>query len=160
MRQIRADLFCRVIDNLGDIGVMWRLARQLNVEKNWSIRLWVDNTSALARMLPNLDIQNRVQDIEGISICHWSDNPSDLLMASVQPNDVVIAGFSCELPAAFITKMCRPTPPIWFQLEYLSANHGYASFMVDRHQGKMAWHPFSFSQVLKLELAVYCVRQG
>lgn len=121
MRQIRADLFCRVIDNLGDIGVMWRLARQLNVEKNWSIRLWVDNTSALARMLPNLDIQNRVQDIEGISICHWSDNPSDLLMASVQPNDVVIAGFSCELPAAFITKMCRPTPPIWFQLEYLSA---------------------------------------
>ncbi|XOT98120.1 elongation factor P maturation arginine rhamnosyltransferase EarP, partial [Alcaligenes pakistanensis] len=26
---ISIDLFCRVIDNLGDIGVCWRLARQL-----------------------------------------------------------------------------------------------------------------------------------
>jgi uncharacterized repeat protein (TIGR03837 family) len=121
MRRIRADLFCRVIDNLGDIGVMWRLARQLSHEKKWSIRLWVDNTSALARLLPNLDIQCRVQDVEGISICHWSDNPSDPLLASAQPNEVVIAGFSCELPNTFVTKMCRPTPPIWFQLEYLSA---------------------------------------
>lgn len=121
MRRIRADLFCRVIDNLGDIGVMWRLARQLSHEKNWLIRLWVDNTSALARLLPNLDIQCRVQDVEGISICHWSDHLSDPLMASVQPSDVVIAGFSCELPDAFVSKMRRPNSPIWFQLEYLSA---------------------------------------
>ncbi|MFQ6691327.1 elongation factor P maturation arginine rhamnosyltransferase EarP, partial [Bordetella pertussis] len=25
---MRADIFCRVIDNLGDIGVCWRLARR------------------------------------------------------------------------------------------------------------------------------------
>jgi len=121
MHQIRADLFCRVVDNLGDIGVMWRLARQLSAEKKWSIRLWVDNTSALTWLLPDLDIQYRTQEIEGISICHWSDNALDPLMTSAQPCDVVIAGFSCELPATFITKMCRSKPPIWFQLEYLSA---------------------------------------
>ena len=121
MRPIRADLFCRVVDNLGDIGVMWRLARQLSTEKNWLIRLWVDNTNALAKLLPNLDIKCRAQEIDGISICHWSDNPSDPLLASAQPNDVVIAGFSCELPDTFVTKMCRSRPPIWFQLEYLSA---------------------------------------
>jgi uncharacterized repeat protein (TIGR03837 family) len=133
MRPIRADLFCRVVDNFGDIGVMWRLARQLSTEKKWLVRLWVDNTSALARLLPNLDIKCRAQEIEGISICHWSDNPSDPLMGSAQPNEVVIAGFSCELPDTFVTKMCRPTPPIWFQLEYLSAEpwvrefHGHSS---------------------------------
>ncbi len=128
MRQIHADLFCRVIDNLGDIGVMWRLARQLSAEKKWSVRLWVDNTSALARLLPNLDIQCRLQAIEGVSIYHWSDNSSDPLMAFAPPSDVVVAGFSCELPDAFITKMYRPKPPIWFQLEYLSAEPWVSEF--------------------------------
>lgn len=138
MRRIRADLFCRVLDNLGDIGVMWRLARQLSTEKNWSIRLWVDNTSALARLVPNLDTQCRVQDVKGISVCHWSDDASDPVMTAAKPGDVVLAGFSCDLPDTFVTKMRRPTPPIWFQLEYLSAEPwvgDYHGRLSPRHDG-------------------------
>ena len=37
------DIFCRVIDNYGDIGVCWRLARQLANEFGQTVRLWVDD---------------------------------------------------------------------------------------------------------------------
>jgi hypothetical protein len=30
--QKRWDIFCKVVDNFGDIGVCWRLARQLQAE--------------------------------------------------------------------------------------------------------------------------------
>ena len=45
------DLFCRVIDNHGDLGVCWRLARDL-VARGERARLWVDDASALAWMAP------------------------------------------------------------------------------------------------------------
>ena len=35
----RWDIFCNVIDNFGDIGVCWRLARQLANEHGASVRL-------------------------------------------------------------------------------------------------------------------------
>ncbi|WP_457826878.1 elongation factor P maturation arginine rhamnosyltransferase EarP, partial [Staphylococcus aureus] len=35
------DVFCRVIDNFGDIGVCWRLVRQL-AARGHRCRLWVD----------------------------------------------------------------------------------------------------------------------
>ena len=45
------DLFCRVIDNHGDLGVSWRLARAL-ARRSVAVRLWVDDASALAWMAP------------------------------------------------------------------------------------------------------------
>lgn len=45
------DVFCRVIDNFGDIGVCWRLATQL-AARGQQVRLWVDDASALAWMAP------------------------------------------------------------------------------------------------------------
>ena len=36
------DIFCKVVDNYGDIGVTWRLARQLVAEHDLHVRLWVD----------------------------------------------------------------------------------------------------------------------
>ena len=39
------DIFCSVVDNYGDIGVTWRLARQLVAEHQQGVRpgrfLWV-----------------------------------------------------------------------------------------------------------------------
>ena len=44
--QAHWDIFCRVIDNFGDIGVCWRLARQLAAEHGKRVRLWVDHRRA------------------------------------------------------------------------------------------------------------------
>ena len=46
------DIFCTVIDNFGDIGVCWRLARQLAQEHGHSVRLWVDDLASFARLAP------------------------------------------------------------------------------------------------------------
>ena len=49
------DIFCRVIDNFGDIGVSWRLARQLVSEHGLTVRLWVDQLASLQALCPPVD---------------------------------------------------------------------------------------------------------
>ena len=53
----RWDVFCRVVDNFGDIGVCWRLAADL-AGRGQAVRLWADDLSALDRaggLLPLLN---------------------------------------------------------------------------------------------------------
>ena len=49
------DLFCRIIDNYGDIGVCWRLARQLAAEHPVDVRLIVDVFPVFKKIEPALD---------------------------------------------------------------------------------------------------------
>ena len=49
------DIFCNVIDNYGDIGVSWRLARQLANEFGLYVRLWVDDLASFAKLCPEAD---------------------------------------------------------------------------------------------------------
>src|SRR2546426_9943400 len=51
----RWDIFCTVVDNYGDVGVAWRLARQLAGEHAIAVRLFVDDMRALARLAPEID---------------------------------------------------------------------------------------------------------
>lgn len=102
------DVFCRVIDNFGDIGVCWRLASDLSA-RGEQVRLWVDDASALPWMAPN--------SADSVSVQPWSHADG-----SVKPGDAVIEAFGCELPAAFVQAMAaRPAPPVWINLEYLTA---------------------------------------
>ncbi len=131
------DIFCCVVDNFGDIGVTWRLARQLKQEgalpaqeSEVQVRLWVDDLASFARICPGLDPAQESQWVDGIHIQHWHET----LPADTIPARVVIEAFACELPAPFVAKMAsQPSPPCWLNLEYLSAEswvedcHGLAS---------------------------------
>lgn len=112
------DLFCTVVDNYGDIGVCWRLARQLAVERQQTVRLWVDDLKSFARLCPAVDPALERQSHLGVEILRWSKPfPED-----VEPADTVIEAFACELPESFIAAMARREPkPRWINLEYLSA---------------------------------------
>lgn len=119
------DIFCCVVDNFGDIGVTWRLARQLKregalpaQEGEVQVRLWVDDLESFARICPGLDPAQESQWVDGIHIQHWHETlPADTL-----PARVVIEAFACELPAPFVAQMVsQPSPPCWLNLEYLSA---------------------------------------
>ena len=103
------DIFCRVIDNFGDVGVCWRLAAALG-RRGQAVRLWIDQPAALAWLAP--------QGAPGVVVIPWTDTPPDL-----EPGAVVVEAFGCEPPAGFITRMAqqRPAPPVWINLEYLSA---------------------------------------
>lgn len=45
---LRVALYCVVVDNLGDAGVCWRLARQLAAEHACAVELFIDLPQALA----------------------------------------------------------------------------------------------------------------
>lgn len=113
----RWDIFCTVVDNFGDIGVTWRLARQLVTEHSLAVRLWVDDLRAFERLCPQIDIHASQQWQQGVEVRQW--------MADWQPAeaaDVVIAAFACQLPSAYMEAMAeREKPPLWMNLDYLSA---------------------------------------
>ncbi|WP_410499080.1 elongation factor P maturation arginine rhamnosyltransferase EarP [Chitinibacter sp. S2-10] len=111
-------IFCRVVDNFGDIGVCWRLARQLGREFGLDVTLWVDDLASFARIRPEIDATLETQYLEGVTVRHWQDDfPANELAA-----DVVIEAFACHLPAAYLAQMqSRAKSPLWVNLEYLSA---------------------------------------
>ena len=103
------DVFCRVVDNHGDLGVCWRLACDL-AERGERVRLWVDDATALAWMAPG--------GAAGVTVRRWDEAEA----AGEAPGDVVIEAFGCELPAPFVQRMASAArAPVWVNLEYLSA---------------------------------------
>lgn len=111
------DIFCRVIDNYGDIGVAWRLARQLANEYSLTVRLWVDDLSALKHIWPPAEANVEIQICEGVEVRAWTEP-----FLAVSSAEVVIEAFGCTLPEIYLNAMCAQNPvPVWINLEYLSA---------------------------------------
>lgn len=109
------DIFCRVIDNHGDIGVCWRLSRDL-VKRGHQVRLWVDDASALTWMAPE-----GLSAWPAVTLRAWQEAEDAARIQDLAAGDIVIEAFGCELPAPFVARMVRPSPPVWINLEYLSA---------------------------------------
>ena len=121
------EIFCRVIDNFGDVGVCWRLARALAAEHALDVRLWVDDWKTLSRLCPQA-VEDGIK-VAGVELRRWTDD-----FPAAEPADVVIEAFACHLPDAQLRAMAaRERPPVWINLEYLSAEdwvracHGLAS---------------------------------
>jgi len=113
-------LFCHVIDNLGDIGVCWRLARQLANDAAMSVTLWVDDLTCFHKICAAIAVDRDLQVVAGVLIKCWPENFPAIAPEAV--GDVVIEAFACDLPASYIQAMAAQTrPPIWINLEYLSA---------------------------------------
>jgi uncharacterized repeat protein (TIGR03837 family) len=121
------DIFCKVIDNFGDIGVCWRLAAQL-AARGQQVRLWVDDATALAWMAP--------QGCPGVTV------KSHRQLADYAAGDVLVEAFGCEIAPEIIAahairywanELNGLKTPVWINLEYLSAetfverSHGLAS---------------------------------
>lgn len=105
------DIFCKVIDNHGDIGVCWRLSAQL-ARRGEQVRLWVDDARALAWMAPSGE--------PGVTVLAWT------AQAAAEPGDVVIEAFGCDPEPEFQGALAaawrqRATQPPWINLEYLTA---------------------------------------
>ncbi|MFL6700297.1 MAG: elongation factor P maturation arginine rhamnosyltransferase EarP [Vitreoscilla sp.] len=117
------DVFCRVIDNFGDIGVCWRLACNL-ADRGQRVRLWVDDATALRWMAP--------AGHAGVEVSAWLPTTN-----FPPPGDVVVEAFGCDPAPAFLAAMAAAgqtaRPPVWINLEYLSAeayvgrSHGLSS---------------------------------
>ncbi|HTJ97067.1 MAG TPA: elongation factor P maturation arginine rhamnosyltransferase EarP [Rhodocyclaceae bacterium] len=117
------DIFCRVIDNYGDIGVCWRLARQLQEEYGWQMRLWVDELSVFKQL---------AREPGGVDVRAW-----EAPFPQVTPAEIVIEAFACELPENYLSAMAQAsTKPTWINLEYLSVEDWSSGF-----HGQPSPHP-------------------
>lgn len=108
------DIFCKVIDNYGDVGVCWRLAAGLAARKQ-RVRLWVDDASALQWMAPS--------GAPGVEVRAWT--PA-LDLQTVVPGDILVEAFGCDIAPEYIASYASRTRArglkgIWINLEYLSA---------------------------------------
>ena len=134
MRSLQWDIFCKVIDNFGDIGVCWRLAADL-ANRAQRVRLWVDDGAALTWMAPGGN--------GGVQVLPWTES-LDVSCLDSSPCDVLIEAFGCEVAPVFIAACARihwangqndSLNPLWINLEYLSAepyvarNHGLKSLV-------------------------------
>jgi len=115
-------IFCTVIDNFGDIGVSWRLARILQNECRWRVTLWLDDEAALRALcpgLPALPCRYRDTDLrlwrEGGDMPQWDETA-----------DIVIETFGCNLPEG-VKKSIARQKALWLNWEYLSAEEWAAA---------------------------------
>lgn len=133
------DIFCRVIDNFGDIGVSWRLACNL-ADRGEQVRLWVDDPTALQWMAPagnkGVDIYPlaRIDPLPSFdSLAHLSTPHAPIFTPRA---DVLLETFGCGIPDLFLDFYNHNTPqhersdgasdqksPVWINLEYLSAEN-------------------------------------
>lgn len=112
---MRWDIFCQIVDNYGDAGVCWRLARSLAIQHQQNIRLFCDDLHTLKLLMMGSS------DIPAIEVLPWESSYANS-RHGVQPPDVVIQAFSCELPERYLNNLLiAPQKPILIHLEYLSA---------------------------------------
>jgi uncharacterized repeat protein (TIGR03837 family) len=121
--KLKWDIFCNVVDNFGDIGVCWRLACNL-AARGQTVRLWVDDVSALAWMAP--------QGCAHVEVIECKNGlPKDVIY---ELGNVLVDTFDCEFAIFLIAAQAintmdngkispkiSPKQPVWLNLEYLTA---------------------------------------
>lgn len=113
-------IFCKVVDNFGDIGICWRLARQLCQEHGAAVTLWVDDLRSFQRICPGIATDLQEQQLAGVTVRHWRGQEG--VFTADQVADIVIEFFACDIPPGYIAAMAQCDPrPVWLNLEGLSA---------------------------------------
>ena len=87
-------ILCKVVDNYGDIGVAYRLAKRLvklrqespqNESQKNSINLIVDDLEAFNRICDKVVPLKNFQNVQGINVYNW--NAYDFCYSEFSKND-------------------------------------------------------------------------
>lgn len=120
----RLHLFCRVVDNYGDIGICWRLSTQMQREHGIAVTLWVDDLASFRRICPDVDIAAEQQKIAGVAVRRWHTEEGAYtgVFSPADVADIVIEFFAVDIPEDYIAAMAQRTPrSVWINLEGLTA---------------------------------------
>ena len=119
------DIFCEIIDNYGDIGVVYRTAKELQkIFPKSKIRVFLnrlDEFKKINSQVIDLPSQN-IDGIEYITFDYLRDNANELLTAQV-----IIEAFGCQIPEEYI-EIAYDNSELLINLEYLSAEDWIEDF--------------------------------
>jgi uncharacterized repeat protein (TIGR03837 family) len=121
-RPMTIDILCKVVDNFGDIGVAYRLAKALtDLDGTLSIRLHVDDLAAFHAVCPEVDAEREVQAVRGWTLLRWN---ADWAGLRELPPRVVLECFACGRPERFeelLYDPADPAPRYVLNIEHLTA---------------------------------------
>ncbi len=120
MRFQNLDIFCRVIDNFGDIGVVYRFAREfLYSNPTIKIRVFLDDFNTFTSLNDTVDPSKCIQTID--SITYLKMNSLDHgFFENNETAEVIIEAFGCEIPDVYMEKAYYQSK-LLLNLEYISA---------------------------------------
>jgi len=114
------------VDNYGDAGVCWRLARSLSNRDDIRIRLFCDDLKVLDKIAHGDAVKTGAT--LGIEVLPWTslDDLGACDLVGDVVGDVVIEAFACKIPEAYVDAMRLraskgSSKPLWINLEYLTA---------------------------------------
>lgn len=125
-------VLCKIVDNFGDIGVVWRMCCQMQslfVQENGNskINLIVDDLFSFSKICNSVDCSKSFQIVNGIEIFNWNDEK--LCYNEFSKNDgenlsVILEVFQCGRPSwmekiLFEDKLQRTVKII--MIDYLTA---------------------------------------
>ena len=122
---ITIDILCKVVDNYGDIGVVYRLARALSgLDPQPRLRLIVDKLDSFHALAPGIDPGKSIQDFRGWTVVRWEAPEEAQRPFRADPPRLVIESFACGRPDWFEGILFDPAnlrERLIVNLEYLSA---------------------------------------
>lgn len=117
MKTNTIDIFCNIIDNFGDIGVSYRLAKEIASNK-YIVHLYVDDLYIFSKIENKINIHKKFQKLSKYLFIHkWDNN----LKHNYIPSYTIIETFGCNLPQYISNKITDKN--LWINLEYLSAEN-------------------------------------
>lgn len=117
------DIFCQVIDNFGDVGVVYRLATQL--KNRYKIRVFIDSLKELALLNPKVNTEKEIQEVEGIEFVNYDYLEKN--WESITPREVIIEAFGCKIQEGYYNR-AKEESKLLINLEYLSSEEWTAGF--------------------------------
>ena len=101
------DILCKVVDNFGDIGVVYRLAKALSDRApRLRLRLHVDDLAAFHELCPQVDASKDVQALRGWTVLRWNSEWEGL---TADPPGLVLECFACGRPERFEELLFDPS---------------------------------------------------
>lgn len=120
------DIFCEIIDNYGDIGVVYRVAKELqkSFENRVKIRVFLNRIDEFMKINSNVkDIG--FQEIDGIVYVTFQYLKENI--DKFKTSDVIIEAFGCNIPEEYMEKAYEGST-LMINLEYLSAEDWIEDF--------------------------------
>lgn len=119
------DVFCEIIDNFGDIGVVYRISKELKkIFQNVRIRIVLNKLEefkAINKKVKDTDYQE-IDDLICVTEKYVKEN-----IETFGVSDVFIEAFGCNVPEEYV-KAAKENSKLWINLEYLSGEKWIEDF--------------------------------